>query len=84
MLVKQGTFLYEVWPDSAEKRDILNTRILDIIGILTLGILFIDELLVISEYGTLHFFWIVTYSWMGGIRRIEQTNLELTELCASQ
>ena len=30
------------------------------------------------------FFWIVTYSWMGGIRRIEQTNLKLTELCASQ
>ena len=22
---KQGTFLYEVWPDLAEKRDILNT-----------------------------------------------------------
>ena len=26
----------------------------------------------------------VTYSWMGGIRRIEQTNSKLTELCASQ
>ena len=23
-LVKQGTFLYEDWPDLAEKRDILN------------------------------------------------------------
>ena len=22
---KKGTFLYEVWPDLAEKRDILNT-----------------------------------------------------------
>ena len=33
LLVKQGTFLYEVWPDSAEKRDILNTRNLDISGI---------------------------------------------------
>ena len=55
LLVKQGTFLYEVWPDSAEKRDIRNT------GILTSGrksnieILFIDELLVISESRTLHF-----------------------------
>ena len=55
LLVKQGTFLYEVWPDSAEKRDICNT------GILTSGrksnieILFIDELLVISESRTLHF-----------------------------
>ena len=33
LLVKQGTFLYEVWPDSAEKRDILNTGNLDISGI---------------------------------------------------
>ena len=55
LLVKQGTFLFEVWPDSSEKRDILNT------GILTSGrksnieILFIDELLVISENRTLHF-----------------------------
>ena len=55
LLVKQGTFLYEVWPDLAEKRDICNT------GILTSGrksnivILFIDELLVISENRTLHF-----------------------------
>ena len=55
LLVKQGTFLFEVWLDSSEKRDILNT------GILTSGrksnieILFIDELLVISENRTLHF-----------------------------
>ena len=55
LLVKQGTFLFEVWPDLAEKRDICNT------GILTSGqksnieILFIDELLVISESRTLHF-----------------------------
>ena len=55
LLVKQGTFLYEVWPDSAEKRDILNTRHLDIIGNLQLKILFNDELLVISENRTLHF-----------------------------
>ena len=32
-LVKQGTFLYADWPDSAEKRDILNTGNLDISGI---------------------------------------------------
>ena len=30
LLVKQGTFLPELWPDSAEKRDILNTGYLDI------------------------------------------------------
>ena len=30
LLVKQGTFLYKVWPDLAEKRDILNTGNLDI------------------------------------------------------
>ena len=52
LLVKQGTFLYEVWPNSAEKRDILNTGNLDISGI---GNLFIDELLVISENRTLYF-----------------------------
>ena len=56
LLVKQGTFLYEAWPDLAEKRDIRNT------GILTSGrksnieILFIDELLLISESRTLYFF----------------------------
>ena len=33
LLVKQGTFLFECWPDSAEKRDILNTGNLDISGI---------------------------------------------------
>ena len=55
LLVKQGTFLFECWPDSAEKRDICNK------GVLTSGrksnieILFIDELLVISENRTLHF-----------------------------
>ena len=55
LLVKQGTFLYEAWPDLAEKRDIRNT------GILTSGrksnieILFIDELLLISESRTLYF-----------------------------
>ena len=54
LLVKQGTFLYEVWPDSAEKRDILITGNLDISGI-GYGILFIDELLVISGDRTLHF-----------------------------
>ena len=33
LLVKQGTFLYEVWPYLAEKRDILNTGSLDISGL---------------------------------------------------
>ena len=36
---------------------------------LDIGILFIDELLVISDSGKLDFR-TVTYSWMGGIRRI--------------
>ena len=54
LLVKQGTFLYEAWPDSAEKRDILNTGNLDISGI-DIGNLFIGELLFISENRTLHF-----------------------------
>ena len=30
LLVKQGIFLFECWPDLAEKRDILNTGNLDI------------------------------------------------------
>ena len=33
LLVKQGTFLYEVWPDSAGKRDILITGNVDISAI---------------------------------------------------
>ena len=33
LLIKQGTFLFEAWPDLAEKRDILNTGNLDISGI---------------------------------------------------
>ena len=33
LLVKQATFLYETWPDSAVKRDILITGNLDISGI---------------------------------------------------
>ena len=33
LLVKQGTFLQELWPDSAEKKDILSTGNLDISGI---------------------------------------------------
>ena len=69
LLVKQGTFLQELWPDSAEKRDILNTGNLGHKWNWILKILFIDELLVISESGTLHF-WTVTYLWLGGIRRI--------------
>ena len=30
LFVKQGTFLYEAWPDSAEKKDICNTGKLDL------------------------------------------------------
>ena len=37
---------------------------------LDIEILFIGELLLISESRTLDFFRTVTYSWMGGIRRI--------------
>ena len=55
LLVKQGTFLYEVWPDSAEKRDILSTGNLGHKWNWIWKILFIDELLVISESRTLHF-----------------------------
>ena len=38
LLVKQGPFLHELWPDSAEKRDILNTGNLDTSGNLILEI----------------------------------------------
>ena len=54
-LAKQGTFLYEVWPDSAEKRDILNTGILTSGRIFNIENLFIGELLLISDKRTLHF-----------------------------
>ena len=55
LLVKQGTFLYEVWPDSAEKGDILKTWILTSGWIFNIENLFIGELLLISENRTLHF-----------------------------
>ena len=55
LLVKQGTFLFECWPDSAEKRDICNTGILTSGRKSNIGILFIDELSVISESRTLDF-----------------------------
>ena len=61
------------------KRDILYTGNLDISWNWILRILFIDELLVISESRTLDF-QTVTYLWMGGIRKIEQANSRLTEL----
>ena len=54
LLAKQGTIQYKVWPDSAVKRGILNPRILDITGSLTLTFLFIDVLLVISENRSLY------------------------------
>ena len=46
---------------------------------LDIEILFIGELLLISDSRELDFR-TVTYSWMGGIRRIEQANSGLTEL----
>ena len=74
LLPKQGTFLYEAWPDSAEKRDILNTRNFNISGIWYWKSV---------HWWIVHHQWIqniafsqtVTHSWMGGIRRreIEQT-----------
>ena len=51
LMVKQGIFLYESWPDLAEKRDILNTGNLEY----HIGIMFIGELLVTTENRTLHF-----------------------------
>ena len=48
LLVKQGTFLFEVWPDSAEKGDILNTGDLDISGI--------------GYWNSVHW-WIVSHQW---------------------
>ena len=66
---KQGTFLQELWPDSAEKRDILWHRRFGHGVELDIGILFIDELLVISDSRKLDFR-TVTCSWMGGIGRI--------------
>ena len=53
-LVKQGTFLYEIWSDSADMRDILNTGFWhqDEFHIENL---FIGELLLISKNRTLHF-----------------------------
>ena len=39
-----------------------------------IGILFIDELLVISDSRKLDF-QTVTYSWMGGIRRIDKLKI---------
>ena len=54
LLVKQGTFLFEVWPDLAEKRDILNTWILTSGRIFNIENLFIGEVLLISESRTLH------------------------------
>ena len=69
MLVKQGTFLFECWPDSAEKRDILSTGNLDVSGI-GYG-KFCSLVNCYSSVKAEHWiFRTVTYSWMGGIRRI--------------
>ena len=81
LLAKQGTFLYEVWPDSAEKKDILNTGILTSGRIFNIENLFIGELLLVSENRTLHFS--DSGIFMDGRnkeKRIEQSNSRLTEL----
>ena len=70
---KTRNFLFECWPDSAEKRDILITGNLDISGI---GYGKFCSLMNCRKLD----FRTVTYSWMGGIRRIEQANSGLTEL----
>ena len=51
LLATQGTFLCEVWPDLAEKGDILNTWILTSGRIFNIENLFIGELV----NRTLHF-----------------------------
>ena len=53
-LVKQGTFLYEMWSDLVEKRDILNRGFWHQEEF-NIENLFIGELLVTSENRTLHF-----------------------------
>ena len=65
LLVKQLTFLYEAWPDSAEKRNILNTGNLDISGNLILEICSLVNCL--SSVKAEHcIFQTVEYSWVGG------------------
>ena len=58
-LVKQATFLYEAWPDSAEKRYIFNTDF-DIRKEFDIEDLFISELLMYWLFQT------VKYLWEGG------------------
>ena len=55
LLVKQGTFLYEAWPDLVGKRDILNTGNMDISGIGYWKSYLIGELFITSESRTLNF-----------------------------
>ena len=56
LLVKQGTFLHELWPDSAEKGDVLNTGNLDISGI---------------WYWKSVYWWIVYHQWKQNIGLFE-------------
>ena len=78
LLVKKVTFLYKVWPDSAEKRDILNTGNLDTLNLI---LKICSSVNCLSPVKAEHWiFQTVIYSWMGGIRRIEQANSRLTEL----
>ena len=66
MLVKQGTFLYDVWPDSADKRDIFNMgRKFGLVKEFDSRDLFIGELFVTDECRTLNF-WTVKHLWIEG------------------
>ena len=70
LLVKQGTFLHELWPDSAEKGDVLNTEKFGHKWNLILEISLLVNCL--SPVKAKHWtFRIVEYSWMGGIGRRE-------------
>ena len=63
---KQGTFLFEAWPDSAEKGDILNTGKFGFVRKFEIGNLFIGELFITGE----RTFETVKFLWKGGKGKI--------------
>ena len=80
LLVKQGTFLKEAWPNLVEKRDILSMGNLDIKDF-EIGNLFIGKLFIPSESRTLHF--LNCGLFMDGRKKTkEYVNSKLTELWA--
>ena len=64
LLVRQGTFLFKAWPDSAVKRDILITGNLDISGI--------------WYWKSVHW-WIVYHQWKQNIAFFKQWNIHRWE-----